>query len=160
MKIIVIVGSGSGCGKTTIAGRVLRAIPGLGAAKISPREGPTRIEWGPGTPGKDTDLYAASGAAPVARIIGPRDRVLETWQGMSEAFAGCRGVVIEGTPGLDLPGDRYLVFVGADGWREKRPGRNAELALRADVIIERSPEADINKLLDLIRIFLQSSAMA
>lgn len=72
MKIIAVVGTGSGCGKTTVACRILAEIPRLGAVKISPRDCESHVEWGAGEPGKDTDLYVGHGAIRVARIIGPR----------------------------------------------------------------------------------------
>jgi hypothetical protein len=138
VKLIVVVGSGSGCGKTTVACRILRGISGLGAVKLSPRRGPLRIEWGAGVPGKDTDLFAASGAAKVARIIGPRNEITQAWERIRGDFQACRGVVIEGAQGSNLQAERYVVFVGGDLWRQTRSGRNTELAARADDVIERS----------------------
>jgi ABC-type dipeptide/oligopeptide/nickel transport system ATPase component len=114
VKIIAVVGTGSGCGKTTIACRILREIPGLGAVKISPREGASRIEWGAGEPGKDTDLFVRSGAVRVARIIGPREEVGSSWGLMKGEFDGYPGVVFEGASALDLSGDRLVVFVHGD----------------------------------------------
>lgn len=154
MKTIVIVGTGSGCGKTTVACRILRAVPGLGAVKVSPRQEPVRVEWGAGSPGKDTDRYAGCGAAPVARIVAPRDQVAAAWEGVRGGFEGCRGVVIEGSRGLEIPADRLVVFVRGERSRELRPGREAELASKADFIIERVPPEESEGLLESIRSFL------
>lgn len=156
VKIIAVVGTGSGCGKTTVACRILREIPGLGAVKISPREGAGRIEWGAGEPGKDTDLYARSGAVTVARIIGPRDEAGKAWELIKGRFDGCQGVVIEGTSGLDLSGDRYVVFVAGDTRNDQREQRNREMVAISDAIIERSSHMCLESALDRIRIFLST----
>jgi hypothetical protein len=142
MRIIVVVGTGSGCGKTTAACRILAALPGLGAVKISPRAGPGQVEWGAGAPGKDTDLFARSGADPVARIVGPRELTVAAWQGIRERFAGCRGVVIEGAGALDFAGERYVVFVAGETREAGRRERDQAIAALADLQLSRaSPEA-------------------
>ena len=138
MKIVAVVGTGSGCGKTTVACRILREIPGLGAVKISPREGASRIEWGPGEQGKDTDLFVGNGAVRVARIIGPREAVGGAWRLIEQAFEGCRGVVIEGASALDLPGERFVVFVAGDTRCDQREERDRVLAANSDLIVERA----------------------
>ena len=158
MKIIAVVGTGSGCGKTTVACRLLRAIPGLGAVKISPREGESRVEWGAGEPGKDTDLYVGSGAVRVARIIGPRDAVVSKWELIKDQFKGCTGVVIEGASALGLPEERYVVFVVGDTQNDERDERSREIAAHSAVIINRSSHNDDNMLIDKIRVFLSAPA--
>jgi molybdopterin-guanine dinucleotide biosynthesis protein len=140
VKIIAVVGSGSGCGKTTVVCRILRAIPGLGAVKISPREGPSRVEWGRGEPGKDTDLYVESGASCVARIVGPRDGVVRTWNLIKKsAFEALPGVVVEGSRSVDLPGERFVIFVDGSDSNEVRRNRKRFLASISDAILYRSP---------------------
>ncbi|MHB8834158.1 MAG: P-loop NTPase family protein [Candidatus Methylomirabilia bacterium] len=158
MKIVAVVGTGSGCGKTTIVCRILREIPGLGAVKISPREGESRIEWGAGEPGKDTDLYHGSGAAPVAMIIGPREAVGQAWERVKTKFERCRGVVIEGTGALQIPGERCVVFVVGDTKNDQREQRNRELAAISQVIIYRSSHSGVESSLDKLRAFLAGSA--
>lgn len=158
MKIVAVVGTGSGCGKTTIACRILREIPGLGAVKISPREGESRIEWGAGEPGKDTDLYAGSGAAPVARIIGPREAAGQAWEQVKAKFEGCRGVVIEGTGALQFPGERFVIFVVGDTKSDQREDRNRELAAISDLIVDRSSHSGVELSPDAICTFLAGSA--
>lgn len=154
MKIIAIAGTGSGCGKTTVACRIIREIPGLGAVKISPRVGESRIEWGPGEPGKDTDLFVAGGAAPVARIIGPREAVGQAWEQIKGHFDGCRGVVVEGTSALEIPGERFVVFVAGDTTGEAREQRNREIAAVSGLIIDRSSHSGLDLSLDALRLFL------
>ena len=154
MKIIAVVGTGSGCGKTTAACRILRAIPGLGAVKISPREGVSRVEWGAGAPGKDTGLFAASGAVRVARIVGPRDAVGATWNLIRGQFEGCPGVVVEGASALALPGERFVVFVVGDKQERAQGERNRALAAKSDVIIERSFHSSDESFVAMIHKFL------
>lgn len=158
MKIIAVVGTGSGCGKTTAACRILREIPGLGAVKISPRDGASLVEWGAGEPGKDTDLYVKCGAAPVARIIGPRVEVGRTWQQIKSHFDGCQGVVFEGTSALEIPEERFVVFVAGDIGNDKQEARNRAIASKSDLIIDRSSHSGVESSLDVIRAFLADSA--
>ena len=158
MKIIAVVGTGSGCGKTTVACRILREIPGLGAVKISPRDGASRIEWGAGDPGKDTDLYVECGAAPVARIIGPRESVGHAWELINGRFDECRGVVIEGASALEIQEERFVVFVVGDTLDGEREERNRAIVVKSDLIIDRSSHSGVESSLDVIRAFLADSA--
>jgi len=154
MKIIAVVGTGSGCGKTTVACAILRAFPGLGAVKISPRDGESFVEWGPGEPGKDTDLFVRSGAVRVARIIGPRDQVCRTWESIKDQFIHYPGVVIEGASALGIPGERYVVFVAGEMEDDEREERNRAMAANADLIFDRSSHLNADFPIDQIRNFL------
>lgn len=156
MKIIAIVGTGSGCGKTTVACHILRAIPGLGAVKISPRDGVSRVEWGVGEPGKDTDLYDASGAVKVARIIGPREAVVSTWERIKSEFEGCQGVVVEGASALCIPEERFVVFVIGAAMEKRRDELNRAIADNSDIIVDRSSHQSIDSSLNVIHAFLIS----
>jgi hypothetical protein len=160
VKIIAVVGTGSGCGKTTVACRLLRAIPGLGAVKISPREGESRVEWGAGEPGKDTDLYAGSGAVRVARIVGPRDAVVSKWELIKDQFKECKGVVIEGASSLGLPGERYVVFVVGDTRNDAREDRSREITAHSTVIFKRSSHNNEKVFIEDIRAFLSARPTA
>jgi molybdopterin-guanine dinucleotide biosynthesis protein len=135
MKIVAVVGSGSGCGKTTLVCRILRKIPGLGAVKLSPRDAPARVEWGRGERGKDTDRYAECGASQVARIVGLRDEFASLWGQIEQEFSSCRGVVVEGSRSLDLPGERFVVFVSGAGAGEIRKDRERELESISTVVV-------------------------
>lgn len=149
VKVIAVVGSGSGCGKTTLVCRILEAVPGLGAVKVSPREGEPRVEWGPGVPGKDTSRYAACGAVKVARIVAPRSRVAEVWERVAPEFAGCAGVVVEGGGNLPREG-RLTILVLAPGGCRERPERAAGLLAAADIVVA-GLAPDSGELLDAIR---------
>ncbi len=157
MKIIAVVGTGSGCGKTTLACRVLREIPGLGAVKISPREGASRVEWGAGEPGKDTALYAAHGAVRVARIIGPREAVGSTWELIKDQFEGCRGVVIEGASALNLPEERFVVFVVGESTDGLQQNKDRAIEAKSTLVIDRSSHFSTEALAEPIRKFLAVS---
>ena len=158
VKIVAVVGTGSGCGKTTVVCRILREIPGLGAVKISPREGASRIEWGAGEPGKDTDLYVGSGAVPVARIIGPREAVVKAWEMIRGRFDGCQGVVMEGTSALDIPGERFVIYVIGETHNDQIEGRNRAIVAISDMIIDQSSHSGVESSLDEIIEFLAGSA--
>jgi hypothetical protein len=158
VKIIAVVGSGSGCGKTTAACRILRAIPGLGAVKISPRPGTSRIEWGRGESGKDTDLLAESGAACVARIIGPRDEVVRTWTNIQHEFERCRGVVVEGSRSLDLPGERFVVIVSGESMKKSRKDHSMNHAGKSNVILPCKTHID-DRLLKLFEVSSHNSIL-
>lgn len=135
MKLIAVVGSASGSGKTGVACAILRAIPGLGAVKISPRVGTLRVERGPGLPGKDTARYTESGAVAVARLVAPRENVLNAWEQVRREFEPLRGVVVEGAGALELPGRRFTIFVVAPATLGERPERDARLAAAADCVV-------------------------
>jgi len=145
VKLVAVVGSGSGCGKTTVICRILRGIPGLGAVKLSPREGESRVEWGPGEPGKDTDLFARSGAARVARIVGPRESATQTWEEIKAEFGDCRGGLIEGTRAVDFPEAKCILFVAGRQSLAARDERNRVLMTISDVIVELVPHTENGK---------------
>jgi hypothetical protein len=145
VKIIAVVGTGSGCGKTTVVCRILRAIPGLGAVKISPREGPNRVEWGRGGRGKDTDLYADSGASCVARIVAPREEVVATWSRIKKSFEKCPGVVVEGSRSVDFPGEHLVIFVVGSDSSDAREDRKERFSRISDINVLAFPHmSDIN----------------
>jgi hypothetical protein len=140
VKIVAVAGSGSGCGKTSVICGLLRAIPGLGAVKISPREGSLTVEWGPGGSGKDTALYNAAGAAQVARIVGSRGRVPEAWETVRTSLVECRGIIVEGSAALDLPDPKRIVFVVGGSGACARPERAKRIAQVADwIVLNRIP---------------------
>lgn len=137
MRIVAVVGSGSGCGKTTVACRILGAVPGLGAIKISPRVCAPHVEWGPGAPGKDTERFSRSGAIKVARIVGPRGCAAGVWKAIQGEFSGCRGVLVEGVQGLSFSEDSLKIFVlGVEA--EDRIQKNRDIASSCDVYFDNS----------------------
>jgi hypothetical protein len=151
VKIIAVVGTGSGCGKTTVACRILRAILGLGAVKISPREGASRVEWGGGGPGKDTALFVESGAVPVARIIGPRTSVGTAWESIKGQFESRRGVVIEGASALSIPGDRLVIGILGESTGALRADKNRATVEKSDLIYDRSSHLADDILMEAVR---------
>lgn len=143
MRAIAVVGSASGAGKTAVACAILRAVPGLGAVKISPREAAARVEWGGGPAGKDTARYAASGAVAVARIVSPRGRAQEAWGAVRAVFERLPAIVIEGAGALDLPVERFTVFVADPRTLGARPARDERLAAAADCIVVVRPRGAV-----------------
>lgn len=135
MKVIAVVGSASGSGKTRLVCTILREIHGLGAVKISPRDVPPRVDWGPGEPGKDTARFAAAGAAAVARIVAPRTGLEAVWEQARSRLEGLPGVVVEGAGALQLPAERFAIFVAAADTMAQRPWRNEPIASAADWIV-------------------------
>lgn len=154
VKIVAVIGTGSGCGKTTLACRILQEIPGLAAVKISPRQCESRVEWGAGTPGKDTDLYLRSGAAAVARIIGPRQAAGHLWDRIEDRFAGCRGVVVEGTGALCMPGEQFIIFVVGENRKAPRDQKNREIEGIADLVVDRSSHSGPGSAIIAVREFI------
>jgi hypothetical protein len=135
VKLIAVVGSASGSGKTGVACAILRAIPGLGAVKISPRVGPARVERGAGASGKDTARYAGCGAAAVARLVVPREGVLVAWEQVRQEFERLPGVIVEGAGALELPASRFTIFVAAPATLGERLERDERLAAAATCIV-------------------------
>lgn len=145
MKVIAVAGSGSGSGKTTLVCRILEAVPGLGAVKISPRETDRpRIEWGPGEGGaaKDTARYAGAGAVRVARIVAPRAEVPRLWEEAAVGLAECRGVVVEGSGALGLGRGRFAILVAGGREASERPERLGNILEKIDILVVNGPTFD------------------
>lgn len=140
MKVVAVAGSGSGCGKTTVVCALLRAFPGLGALKISPREGPARLETGPGAgDGKDTARYSASGAVAVARAVGGRDSLPGLAGDVRRVMEGCRAVVAEGADSRWLPAPRLSILVLGGPDPGSRIDRLRDLVSRTDIVVLNKP---------------------
>lgn len=145
MKVIAVAGSGSGSGKTTLVCRILSAMPGLGAVKISPRETVTPVvEWGSGSGGaaKDTARYAAAGAVRVARIVAPRELVPRYWEEAAAGMSGCRGVVVEGSRSLEVGKERFGILVAGGREAGERPERLGGILAKIHLVIINGPTAD------------------
>jgi hypothetical protein len=142
MKVIAVVGSGSGSGKTALVCRLLRSLPGLGAVKISPRETASPgVEWGPGAAGggKDTARYAAAGAVRVARVVAPREEVPGLWGAVEAGMEGCRGLIVEGSRSLEVGKDRFGILVVGGREAGERPERIGSILGKVDLVIVNSP---------------------
>ncbi len=144
MKMIAVVGSGSDSGKTTLVCRILAAVPGLAAVKISPREGECRVEWGPGERGKDTARFAASGAVKVARIVGPRPQVPQLWERLRAGLAGMKGVVVEGAGSVGCRCEKLTIFAASADHLMARPERDEALIAAADLVVIALPTPNHN----------------
>jgi hypothetical protein len=153
VKVIAVTGTGSGSGKTSFVVRLLRAIPGLGAVKISPRPGATSVEWGTGSAGegKDTARYLAAGAVRAARIIGPRGSAGQVWKDVELGMAGCRAVVVEGSGALEIGQPRLGILVAGGHEASERPERLGMILSKVDLVLINDPtlEGDLG-LMDII----------
>lgn len=117
MKTIVISGSGSGVGKTSLAQQLLRHLPGWSALKVTvskERGCPLKKNCGVcpeikepfyiikdkkiiNQSGKDTARLKASGAKKVIWLKTKPDGLKEGLDRALSEFSNCKGVIIEGT---------------------------------------------------------------
>jgi hypothetical protein len=144
VKVIAVTGSGSGSGKTTLVCRILGAVPGLGAVKLSPPAEAPRIEWGPGTGGaaKDTARYSAAGARKVARVIGPRGSGLQLWEQVEAGMDGCRAVIVEGGGALQMGSRRFAILVAGRSEAQEHPELIGVMMSKIDLVIVNMPHPE------------------
>lgn len=151
MRVLGVGGCCSGVGKTTIVCRLLEALGGWGALKVSPAhrdpksrsgaalvshglEGAYRIDTDPGDPGSDTGRFRAAGASRVAWLRSTSERLGLALDEALAGFTGMPGVVVEGNaPARERP-PAGLVMVARVGQREVKPSARPMLA-RADWIV-------------------------
>ena len=72
-------------------------------------------------------------------------------------FDGCQGVVMEGASALEIPGERFVVFVVGDTKDDRREERNRAIAAMSDMIIDRSSHLSVESFSEYRR-FLHVSA--
>ena len=141
MKTIVIAGSGSGCGKTTLAVRLIKMLPGWAAIKVSPSDLYTVVVDDPAAinePGKDTALMAAAGASHVVWVQSSMPELKETLPLAMNLAGDVPGIIIEGNAAADAIVPDTLIFVlGAD--LQIKPGAE-RLLERADVVVVNAEE--------------------
>jgi hypothetical protein len=146
MRAIVIGGTSSGVGKTSLACRILEVLPGWGALKTSPREGVGTYEivrdeatlW---LPGSDTCRYLRAGAEEVAWLCYRREH-LEA--GMREAlsiFENRPGVVIEGNSAAKhVSPTSHVILVSKRGWTEMKKSATALLPRANRIVVNLVPD--------------------
>lgn len=157
MRILVVGGGGSGVGKTTLICRLIEALPGWAAIKVSPVHdtgaagarrpldhglmGPYRIDATErGGAESDTARLRTAGADPVLWI---RSRPSRLGDALSEALsllAGAPGVIIEGNSAARHLETIAVVFVTRWGRRDVKPSA-AALARNADWVVLNRPAA-------------------
>lgn len=144
MRVIVVGGTSSGVGKTSLVRRLLEVLPGWGALKTSPHHGEgeleiVRDEATLRQPGSDTSRYLHGGASRVAWL---RYRPEHLERGMVEAlsiFEDCPGVVIEGNSAARCVSPALVIVVARSGSLEVKESAR-ELLARADhVVLNRVP---------------------
>lgn len=141
MKTIVIAGSGSGCGKTTLAVKLIGMLPGWAAIKVSPSDLYTVVVDDPAVinePGKDTALMAAAGAAHVVWVQSSMPELKETLPLAMNLAGDVPGVVIEGNAAADVIEPDTLIFVLGPDLKIK-PGAE-RLLERADIVVVNAEE--------------------
>jgi dethiobiotin synthetase len=116
MKLIVVSGDGSGVGKTFLAQKLLRLLPGWSAVKVTLSKGecPRRKSCGSCEqlkeefkivddeeiilePNKDTSRLKEAGAENVLWLQAKPEGLEEGLRQTFERLKGCRGVIVEGT---------------------------------------------------------------
>jgi hypothetical protein len=65
--------------------------------------------------------------------------VVQTWNLINSAFETLPGVVVEGSRSVDLPGERFVIFVDGGDSKEVRRNRERFLASISDTILHRFP---------------------
>lgn len=177
MRTILVAGSSSDAGKTTLACRIVQVLPGWGALKIStvrphPCDGapdcpachglraPFRVSTAPQeirAPGSDTERLHRAGAARVAWLVAREEALGEGIVRALEAMGGLPGVVIEGNSfARHRRPDRLVLVVRGDGAPPK-PSAEALRSLADRVLVNRGTgsaaqdEAETLRLLEEIR---------
>lgn len=116
MKLIVVSGDGSGVGKTLLAQKLLRLLPGWSAIKVTISKGDCPRMRSCGTceqlkedfkivddeeiisePDKDTSRLKEAGAENVLWLQARPEGLKEGLRKTLERLKGCRGVIVEGT---------------------------------------------------------------
>jgi molybdopterin-guanine dinucleotide biosynthesis protein len=155
MLVLGVGGCCSGVGKTALVCRLLEALGGWGALKVSPAhrdprrpgsirlvghglDGAYRIDTDPGDPGSDTGRFHAAGAARVCWLRSTPGRLGPGLDEALAAFASLPGVIVEGNaPARERPPDG-LILLARVGQREVKDSARALLP-RADwVVLNRS----------------------
>ncbi len=141
MKTIIIAGSASGCGKTTLAVRLLETLPGWAAIKVSPSDLYAVVVDDPAIinePGKDTALMKAAGATHVVWVQASMPELKESLPIAMNMTGDVPGIIIEGNAAADAVEPDTLIFVlGAD--LSIKPGAERLLA-KADIIVVNADE--------------------
>jgi molybdopterin-guanine dinucleotide biosynthesis protein len=164
--VLAVGGCSSGVGKTTLACRLLEALPGWGALKVTPLHkepcrGPDRCPICAGIdaehslltlpedldrPGSDTDLYRRAGASRVAWL---KNRPGNRAAGIEEAlraFDGLPGLIAEGNGFALNASPSASIVVGRAGLREVKPSARPLLPIASWVVVNRSeatPEEEV-----------------
>ena len=136
MKTIIIAGSGSGCGKTTLAVQLIETLTGWAAIKVSPSDLYTVVVDDPAIinePGKDSALMKAAGAAHVVWVQASMPELKESLPIAMNMTGDVPGIIIEGNAAADAVEPDTLIFVlGAD--LKIKPGAE-KLLTKADIVV-------------------------
>jgi len=134
--VIVVSGSGSRCGKTRLAEKLIPLFPGCTAVKVHPADD---IEFAievetdpPRDAGKDTARYIAAGAKRAVYLHGPAGDALAALREMTEDEALTTLVVESNLAAREIEAGAVF-FVEGSGPR--KPGAE-ECRRRADIVVK------------------------
>jgi hypothetical protein len=163
VRVLAVAGCCSGVGKTTLACRLLEALRGWGALKVSPLEpgslpavrpfeiltDATALE----RPGSDTALYLRASAGRVAWLRAARENLGAGLTRAVHAFDGLPGLVVEGNaPAREIDPDGRIVLARV-GQPEIKASARGLLGRARWVVVNRGPQAqdaDELRLLDVL----------
>jgi len=158
MRILVVGGFGSGVGKTTLICRLLEALPGWAAIKVSPVHGASRSHGarhvdhglvGPFSieaeehagPHSDTARFRAAGAPGVLWVRSRPGRLGEALSEGLSALSAVPGVIVEGNSAARHLEAARVALVARSGRRDFKASAVA-LAGRADWVVLNRPAAE------------------
>jgi molybdopterin-guanine dinucleotide biosynthesis protein len=132
--LIGIAGAYSGVGKTTVACRLLGALPSWGAVKYTHSPFVTSLveeDKLVSRAGKDTQRLISAGATQVLWITSPRYKLKPLVNEALKRLSHCNGIIIEGNSAVRLIVPNLTIFV-SDGNHIKKSAKDV-LAM-ADII--------------------------
>ena len=131
-------------GKTTLACRILEALGGWGAIKISPVRDADRVvaSLGSHRPGSDTDLLARAGAARVVWLRAPDDRLGPAIARAMGELADLRGAVVEGNSFARHAPPSRTILVARAGLDEVKDSARSLVAAAHWLVLNRPRGAD------------------
>jgi molybdopterin-guanine dinucleotide biosynthesis protein len=180
-RIVAVGGFASNVGKTTLACRLIDAMPGWEAIKVTKghyrscgkdpetccvshllTDAPLVLSGRDANyvPGKDTARYWDSGAANVHWVIATKQQVADgVREALGRVSASCPGVVIEGTGFVvDVPVDFVVMVARTDATDVKQSARR--VVPMSDALFVSGPVEDRDRSVGTIRSMLDERSVA
>lgn len=137
MHIVTVTGAGSGVGKTTLSGILLKKLPGFAAVKVSVKGMYCSVTDDPSVvmqEGKDTRVMADAGAKPVVLVTCPGTGLADAMDQALVLTGNARGVLVEGnSASARLDTDVSFYVTGPDVMDAKESAGFA--LMHADVVV-------------------------
>jgi molybdopterin-guanine dinucleotide biosynthesis protein len=143
MRVVAVAGCSSGVGKTEVVCRLLRALPGWGAIKASPRARDgfrITVTESSSSPG-DSSRYRAAGAVRALWVESARALLGPALEAALLQIGDLPGVVVEGNSAAEAIRPHALLLVARAGRAEVKPAA-LRLASRASWIVLNHPGGD------------------